>query len=95
MQSDTTYHIGLTLGSYRALGDRHQVLIEYKLDLHPDPVSEQRGIELGAVAVGYNVHLTDSLELINEVYAEVSKAAGERIGCGIMTGFIASFPPAR
>jgi hypothetical protein len=95
MASDTTYHVGLTLGAYRALGDRHQLLIEYQVDLHPDPIPEQPGIELGAVAIGYNLRLTDSLELINEVYAEVAPAAGERIGYGIMTGFIASFPPTR
>ena len=90
MAPDVTYHIAFVLGLYRTIRDRHQILIEYALDLHPDAAPEQGGLELGAVSVGYNVQLSDSLELVSQVYADVAPV----VGFGVMTGFIASFPAA-
>ncbi len=95
MPSETTYHVAVTVGGYRTIRARHQVLLEYSVDYHPDAADDHERIELGALAAGYNVQLTDSLELVNEVYVDASAADGEPWSFGIMTGFIATLPSAR
>lgn len=85
MAADATYHVAPTVGVYRSLGERHQLLLEYSVDFHPDAV------EVGGLAFGYNVAITDGLELINEIYVDIPQA-GERVAFGATTGFIATIP---
>jgi hypothetical protein len=75
-----------TLGAYVTLGRIHQILVEYDMRFHLRPRSE---VELGGVAVGYNVLVHEALELIGQVYVGV----GGRPSVGFLLGLIASIEP--
>jgi hypothetical protein len=94
MEQDATYHVETCVGAYRTLGESHQVLVEYNVDFHPASHEDVRSVDHGGVALGYNVMLTDSVELINQVYVDVPQG-DEAVAYGVMTGFIATLPSAR
>ena len=85
----------LTFGGYFTIGERHQLLLEYDVALHhgdrgagPDA---PRAVERGGVALGYNVRLSDAIELVTQVSVDVPDR-GERVSAGISIGFIATMP---
>lgn len=83
--------LGLTVGSYWSLDDRHQLLVEFDAAWHDHAGGEVSGFETGGVALGYNVFLHDTLELINQVRVDLPQD-DERAGVGFLVGLIASLP---
>lgn len=93
MERRPTVHIASTLGVYRTVATGHQLLLEYGMDFHPDPVAGQRRIEVGGIALGYNVVLHDRLELITQLYVDLPQA-NDSVDYGFTAGFIATLPSA-
>ncbi len=69
-----------TLGAYVTVADGHQLLFE-TLTEAADVIGG------GGVAVGYNLAVGDSMEIINQVYVDVPEP-GERLSFSITTGVI-------
>lgn len=80
------------LGAYYRVARRHQLLLEIDGAYRPRPCAEEQRLELGAVALGYNVTLSERIELINHVYLDLPQARGERPAAGFYVGFIVSLP---
>lgn len=83
--------IGMTVGSYWSLDARRQLLIEYDAAWHDHAGDAGSGFETGGLALGYNVFLHDTLELINQVRVDLPQD-DERTGVGFMVGLIATLP---
>lgn len=86
--------LGFLLGSYLTLRANHQLLLEVDIVVRPTPLADERKLEIGSVALGYNVRLTENVELINHVALDVPQA-GERIAVQIMIGLIVTVPTRR
>lgn len=74
-------------GGYVTLGEIHQILLEvdfwYDLDIrHGD-----RAVDMGGIALGYNVGVHEALELISQIYLDVP-AHGGRTSVGFLVGLI-------
>ncbi|NOZ01560.1 MAG: hypothetical protein GXP54_06690 [Deltaproteobacteria bacterium] len=92
-EHEVAFHIETTAGTYWTVAEGHQLLLEYDMGLHPLPSDEVYGVNVGGVALGYNVCVVEdcALELINQVYFDIPQA-GENFSVGIMMGFIATLP---
>ena len=88
---EPTFHIATTLGTYYTIRQGHQVLLEFDTCFHPDTRDEDRSLDIGGLAFGYNVSICDSIELINQVYVDIPQQ-DETPSVGIMLGFIATLP---
>ncbi|MCP4676246.1 MAG: hypothetical protein GY854_12200 [Deltaproteobacteria bacterium] len=88
---ETTLHIETTIGAYYTIVERHQIFGEYDMGFHPNPIEEEHTVDVGGVALGYNVTLSDAIELINQVYLDIPQD-GEDISFGVMAGFIVTMP---
>lgn len=82
------------IGAYGTLGDSHQLFAEFDMLFRPDALDNERTIEAGAIALGYNVMLADNLELINHVYTDILHYQ-ERFQIGFFIGFVATLPAGR
>ena len=90
-QPERHVDLGLTLGTYFTLSQRHQLLLQYDATVHDNPGPETRKFEHGAVALGYNALLGDNLELITETKVGIAQGDGAA-ALGFMVGFIATLP---
>ena len=90
-QPERHVDLGLTLGTYFSLSQRHQLLLQYDATVHDNPGPETRKFEHGAVALGYNALLGDNLELITETKVGIVQGDGQG-AVGFMVGFIATLP---
>jgi hypothetical protein len=81
----------MTVGAYWSLDERRQLLIEFDATAHDHAEGPESGYEVGGVAVGYNVMLHDTLELINQVRIDLPQS-GEKAATGFMVGLIATLP---
>jgi hypothetical protein len=89
-----TFHLEATLGTYVQLADGHQLLVEYDMAFHPDPQEGERRTDVGGAAFGYNVVVSDEIELINQVFVDIPQA-GDQVSVSLMTGLIATLPSAQ
>lgn len=89
------YHTGhrfeLNPGIHWAPREGHQLLAEYALAWIPGRNDEPGFWENGGAALGYNVAVSETLELITQ--ASVAPV-GDRRAAGVMLGFIATIPGA-
>ena len=69
------------------LGARRQLVLEYDITLHDRPEPGTPDVERGALALGYNVLLSDSLELITEARLDVPQF-NESATLGLVVGVI-------
>jgi hypothetical protein len=81
-----------TLGTYLTFRPGHQILLEAGMTVHLGPAGADRRVEVGGVAVGYNVEIDHSAELILEVFLDIPQA-GEGFSAGIMLGVIGTRAP--
>ncbi len=81
-----------TLGAYLHLARGHQLLLELDGTLRPSPADDERRWELGGVALGYNVVINESVELITQLNLDLPQARGDGVSVGLMTGFILTLP---
>ncbi len=49
---------------------------------------------MGGLALGYNVTLSESIELINQLYLDIPQR-DDPVAVGLMIGFIATLPSSR
>jgi hypothetical protein len=82
------------LGTYYNIARRHQLLLEGDVAWRPLRAPGERELELGGIALGYNVILNDRIELINQVYIDIPHpgSPGEKLSVGFMAGFIVTLP---
>jgi hypothetical protein len=79
------------VGAYLTLAERHQILLELDAAFHPLPRGEDRAVEVGGAALGYNVALGPVVELITEVFVDIPMK-GESLSAGLMVGVILTLP---
>ncbi len=85
--------LDLNPGVYVTVADGHQVLLEYDMRLHANPEEDEEAVSVGGVALGYNVTLSDALELITQAHVSIP-TGGEGAAGGVVVGFIATLPAA-
>lgn len=88
-QTHTT--LATVLGTYYTIARRHMLLAELDFAWKKLRNVDDREIEIGGVALGYNVTLSDRIELINQVYFDIPQP-GEKLSVGFMAGFIVTLP---
>jgi hypothetical protein len=82
---------GLTVGTYYTVAENHQLLLEFDMAFANNPAAGEDTTELGRVALGYNVMLTDAIEMINQVSFDIPQS-GEDFAMGVSTGIIVTMP---
>lgn len=90
--SELALQVETTLGAYLTLGKRHQVLLEYDMGFSPRPEADQHQAEVGGVALGYNLTLSDAAELISQVYLDLPQQGNESWAVNFMLGVIITMP---
>jgi hypothetical protein len=93
-QDGHAVHVELasTLGAFVTLADDHQVLLEIDGAWQPRRGPADERLELGGLALGYNLTLSPTLELIHQVFVDLPQSRAEPIAVGLMVGFIGSLP---
>lgn len=84
--------LAFTLGSYFTLSPSQQILLQYDIVVHDEPEPGVPDVERGALALGYNAMLNDSLELITEAWLDVPQN-DEDAHLGLRVGIIATLMP--
>jgi hypothetical protein len=85
---ETVLAIEPLVGVYKTLGDS-QLLVEFDMAIRPDAAEQERDTEIGAVALGFNYTVSDTIELINQVAMDIPQG-DETMSFGVFTGFIAT-----
>jgi hypothetical protein len=93
-ETEVTSDIEATIGGYITLAERHQIFLAYTMLFRIRPRDRERVVEVGSAAVGYNVTLHDSIELVGEVCVDIPQD-DESVTAGFMLGFIATVPSSR
>ena len=88
---DVSFSLVATLGAYYTVADGHQILVEYDTRFHPDPEAQERQIDVGTIALGYNVVLVEAIELINHFYLDIPQD-DKTTALGVMIGIITTMP---
>lgn len=91
-QGDLTFSFPITLGMYIRVAPRHEVLLESGFLLRPRPGPEERRLEVGGLALGYNVTLNDRVELVTQVQVDIPQGE-ETPAVSVMSGLIVTLPP--
>ena len=86
----TVFDVVLNPGIYVTFAERHQLLLEYNMAFHVQSFEAHR-VSLGGVALGYNVVLSERIELITQIYLHVPQF-DDPASVGFMTGFVATLP---
>jgi len=86
----TRFDVIVNPGMYLTIVEGHQLLLEYGMAFHLQP-SEAHAIDLGGVALGYNVVLSERIELVTQAHLHVPQR-DEPIAFGGTTGFVATLP---
>jgi len=85
----------LTAGAYFTIAEIHQLLLEFDVAFRHRtsgaPEGDPSVFELGGVALGYNVAITEAVELLAQVSVDVPDH-GEGVAAGFMVGLIATMP---
>ncbi len=82
-----------TIGTYVALGERHQILVEYLRSETRNPAEGDPGLEDEMFAIGYNVVVNDRLEIVTEFSAHLPHH-DEDFFWGATIGFVGTIPGA-
>lgn len=83
-----------TVGAYVTLAERHQILAAYDMLFRLGPDVGGPVVEVGGVALGYNVGVHDSIELVSEVRVDIPQDDEHSSVCFTL-GFIATVPSTR
>lgn len=79
----------LNPGGYVTFAKRHQLLLEYDMSF---AAPADGGVDVGGVALGYNVVLAEPFELITALAVDLPMP-GEPVQVGFSVGFVAGIPP--
>lgn len=91
-EPDLAFSVLVNPGMYLTIAERHQLLVEYDMTFHNRPVDTHQ-VDIGGVALGYNVKLSATLELINQVYLDIPQQ-DEVVTAAVTIGFIGTLPSA-
>lgn len=87
--------IAMSTGAYMTPKRGHTLFVEYDMALNPlqDSLSPggTRLVDIGGIALGYNVLLSDTIKMINEIRVDIPQS-GENWSGGIMIGLVATLP---
>jgi len=86
-------HLALEPGAYLTVADGHQVLLETGGTVRLTEGGLGRDLDVGGLALGYNVMLSEALEVITQVAVDLPQD-GEELAVGVMAGLIATMPVA-
>jgi hypothetical protein len=81
----------LILGTYWTFRDGHQLLLQWETGLSHKPADEEDAFSPGTVSMGYNIMITDAIELINEVNLGLP-TGGNPVSFGVSAGIIVYVP---
>ncbi len=90
-QWETHTTLATVLGTYYTIARSHQILLEFDFAWKRLRGADERELEIGGVALGYNVTLSDRIELIHQVYLDIPQS-GETFNAGFMMGLIFTLP---
>lgn len=79
----------LAVGTYITIAEGHQILFQYDMALSHNPDESEGMLDVGGVAMGYNVLITESVEMINKIYCDIDNVY-EPPSWGVSTGLIAT-----
>lgn len=88
------HELTTVVGTYYTIKRKHQLLLELDFTWRTKAADGARKLEIGGVALGYNVTLSERIELISQVSLDVPQS-GERFNVGLMLGFIVTLPSAK
>jgi hypothetical protein len=88
---ETHTTLATVIGTYYTIARNHQLLLEFDFAWKRLRAQEEREIEIGGLALGYNVTLSDRIELINQVHLNIPQP-GEIVSVGFMMGLIFTLP---
>ncbi len=91
--SEVVIQIECTAGAYYTVAEGNQLLLEYDMGFLPDTADGERSVDVGSLAFGHNLAVSEALELINQLAVDIPQP-GETASIGFMTGFIATVPAA-
>ncbi len=92
-EHQTTFCVVLNPGTYLTVAEGHQILLEYDMAFHERSVDEHP-VDVGGLAIGYNMKINGSIELISQVYLDIPQN-DEVVAVGLTIGFIATLPSSR
>ncbi|HNZ03505.1 MAG TPA: hypothetical protein PLY68_09930 [Myxococcota bacterium] len=84
--SGFTAYTAMTFGTYWAIVEGHKVLAEYDMQFANMPAAGERTVDVGRVALGYNLGIGNNVDMINEVHCDIPQS-GEKAGFGFSIGF--------
>jgi len=90
-EADLSLALEITIGGYWTVARCHQLLLELDGAYLADDGEDTRAFDLGSVRLGYNVGVTETIELITELSVDLPQA-GERVAWGLLAGFILTLP---
>jgi hypothetical protein len=81
-----------TLGAYWMVREGHQLLLELDAAVALNPAAGERTMELGGLALGYNVGVHEAIELVTQVWFDLPQTPDEPFAAAVTAGFIATLP---
>ena len=76
----------VTAGTYWTIKDGHKLLAEYDMQFANNPAAGERVVDVGRVALGYNVGIGSNVDMINEIHCDVPQS-GEKPAFCFSVGF--------
>ena len=61
----------VTSGIYYQICECHQLLLEYDMTLLNNPGKDEEILNIGGMALGYNLTISEKVELINQLYYDI------------------------
>ena len=87
----TSFNIEGTAGVYYTISDSHQLLVEFDIAVPTDVPEGEENIEIGGIALGYNVSIHESVEFISQISLDLPQNE-EDLAIGISLGLLATVP---
>ncbi len=88
---EKTFDIEVAPGVYYTINEDQQILLGFDFTYHKDAEEGGRDVDLGSVALGYNVNIADGLELITEVGVDIPQD-DEDVSFSASIGLVATLP---
>jgi hypothetical protein len=81
----------LLLAGYWRPAEKHELLLGYDMAFEYQALPGEKKIDIGGIALGYNVTLSDAVELITQVNFDLPQT-GEYFGVDFMVGILTTLP---
>jgi hypothetical protein len=91
MTGGRTVVLETILGTYLTLAGMHQLLLEADVSFLLSAAEMADAVEVGGIALGYNVLVHEAIELVTQVFLDIPQP-GESVSSGVMVGLIWTLP---